>query len=359
MIPKQNEKLKSHICFVIPSLSAGGAERVVSILANYLVNNKFKVSIVCLVNNIMYPIDERISFICPDFKIPRTISTLIKVIHYYRKTIKRIKPDVILSYLEFYNEITMLSLIGIKKNIYLLDRNNPFLKDQNVAQTFLRKKLYPKADGVIVQTDSAGKFMKSKHLSNSVLVLPNPLSNITEDWNPSTHNVITCVGRMEIQKNHKYLIKAFSELPNEGWTLQLVGDGSLKKELEKYVDFLQLKNKILFLGLRKDVQYILSKSTIFAFPSLHEGFPNALLEAMAIGVPCISNNCDTGPSNLIINGDNGFLVDVDDIECFKEKLLLLMTSDKLREGFSMQAKKLRNIYAVENISKKLLAFINV
>lgn len=349
--------MNKHICFIIPSLSAGGAERVVSILANHFFSTNYRVSIVCLKNEVVYPIEKGVDIIFPDFKIPRKLGTLLKVACYYRKTINRIKPEIILSFLEFYNEITMLSLIGIKKKIYLFDRNNPYLKEQNILQTILRKYLYPKANGVVVQTQIAYDYIKQHKLNTNILVLPNPISDIKVDWMPGTNKIITCVGRLEAQKNQKYLIKLFSELPNDEWMLQFVGDGSLRNELEEFVKFLNLEDKVKFLGTRKDVQNILSESTIFAFPSLWEGFPNALLEAMAVGVPCISNNCNTGPSEIIQDGVNGFLVEIDNEEDFKNKLLLLMKNYELREEFSKNAKNIRSLYTANSISEKLIWFI--
>lgn len=349
--------MNKHICFFIPSLCAGGAERVVSILANHFASTNYRVSIVCLKNEVVYPIEKGIDIIFPNFEIPRKLVTLLKVAFYYRKTVEKIKPDVILSFLEFYNEITMFSLIGIKKRIYLFDRNNPYLKEQNILQTILRNYLYPKANGVIVQTRIAYDYVKQKKLNTKILILPNPISDIKVDWISGANKIITCVGRLEAQKNQKYLIKLFSELPNNEWILQFVGDGSLRKELEEYVKFLNLEQKVNFLGIRKDIQYILSESTIFVFPSLWEGFPNALLEAMAVGVPCISNNCNTGPSEIIQDGVDGFLVEVNNEEDFKNKLLLLMTNIELRNGFSNNAKKIRNFYTIDGISEKLLRFV--
>lgn len=349
--------MDKHICFIIPTISAGGAERVVSILANHLASKKYTVSIVCLVNDVVYPIDKRVHLIFPDFKILRKLSTLLNVIRYYRKIIRSIQPDIIISFLEFYNEILMLSLLGINKYVYLCDRNNPLLKIGSFAQLFLRKKLYPRANGIIVQTRRAEEFIKENSLSKNILVLPNPISDIYVEWNPGRNKIITCIGRLEPQKNHKYLLDVFSGVENGEWVLQFVGDGSLRGELVEYVKKLKLESKVRFLGLRSDIQEILAGSTIFAFPSLWEGFPNSLLEAMAVGVPCISNNCETGPSELIVDGDNGFLIDVGDVESFRGKLTQLMLDENLRKRFSDNGKKVRELYNVEGISRKLLGFI--
>lgn len=347
----------NHICFVIPSLGIGGAERVVSIFANYLSAKNYKISVICLKRDIFYKVNKKIDLYFPSFELNRRIITLFKVVCYNRKTIKETKPDVIMSFLEFYNEITMLSLLGVKKNIYLFDRSNPYLGEQNSFQRILRMFLYPLANGVIVQTERASKFIKQRKLNNNVLVLPNPISKITNEWNPGSNKIITCVGRMEISKNHKFLIKIFSELPNDEWTLQLVGDGSLRKELEELVRTLHLEEKVKFLGIRKDVQELLSKSTIFALPSLWEGYPNSLLEAMSLGVPCISNNCNTGPSDLIVDGENGYLADIDDPTNFKNKLTLLMTNCELREKFSVQSKSLRIANSEKLIVNNLMNYL--
>lgn len=350
--------MNKHICFVIPSLGFGGAERVVSVLANNFIARKYTISIVCLKNEVVYPIDKGVALIFPDFEITRRTATLIKVIYYYRKTIKRIKPDVILSFLEFYNEITMLSLLGIRKRIFLLDRSSPYLKEQNIAQTILRKVLYPRSNGIIVQTKRAAEIINIKKLNKNILILPNPLSEIKRDWNPMPDSkTIICVGRLEKQKNQKYLINIFNQLPNDGWVLQFIGDGSYKEELSEYVRALNLSDQVQFLGFRNDVQSLMSKSTIFAFPSLFEGFPNALLEAMAVGMPCISNNCPTGPAEIIQDGINGFLIDIGDSQEFIDKLSKLMTNPQLRSQISQEAKKIKSIYSIDFIIKKLELFI--
>jgi GalNAc-alpha-(1->4)-GalNAc-alpha-(1->3)-diNAcBac-PP-undecaprenol alpha-1,4-N-acetyl-D-galactosaminyltransferase len=347
-----------HICIILPSIGVGGAERVVSILANHLVSLDYNVSIICLVDDIAYKIDKKVCIVLPEFGLTRDIFTLFRVIKYYRNVVRDIRPDVILSFLEFYNEIVMLALLGIKKKVFLFDRNNPFLKQQNVLQSILRRILYPKASGVVVQTECAADYNKKLKLNSRIFVLPNPLSEINTMWDcDADRKSIICVGRLEKQKNQKYLIDVFSQIDNEGWFLRFVGDGSCRSELEMYVDATNLKNKVEFLGVRSDIQYLLSESTVFAFPSLWEGFPNALLEAMAVGIPCISNNCPTGPSDIIQDGVNGFLVEVGDINEFKKKLLMMMSDEGMRVVFSKNAKKMMSKYDVREITQDLLDII--
>lgn len=349
--------MNKHICIIIPDISIGGAERVVSILANYLKSKNFKISLILLYNRVDFSLNPNIQIITPTFEVKRNIIDIFKVIKYYRKSIRILKPDVIFSFLEFYNEIVMLSLIGLRKKIFLFDRNTPFLKSQNFLQKILRKKLYPKANGVIVQTKLSAKNIINKKLNSNVLVLPNPISKIEHEWKPNKNNIIVSVGSIEKQKNHKFLIDIFESINDKAWKLIFLGNGSLLTELKEYIKNLENGSNILFMGSRNDIKEKLLESSIFAFPSLWEGFPNALLEALALGVPCISNNCNTGPSELIENNKNGFLVEVNNFSEFKNKLMLLMNNDSLRTQFSKKNLHLSKKYSVEEISKILIEFV--
>ncbi len=108
----------------------------------------------------------------------------------------------------------------------------------------------------------------------------------------------------------------------------------------------------------KDVDELLNRSSIFAFPSILEGFPNALSEAMASGLPCVSFNCDTGPSDLINDGKNGYLVDVGDIDMFSLRLRNLMESESLRANIALEAIKIREQFHISKISNLFLDFLD-
>ncbi len=347
------------ICFIIPSLEIGGAEKVVSLLANNMVDKNFEITLICLFTKVDFPLDKRVNLLVPAFKVSRSIKSFLKTLRYYRRSIKRLKPDLIFSFLEFYNEIVMLSTLGLKQKTYLFDRNSPYMKPQNTVHAILRKLLYPMATGVVVQTSKALKLLQKEKLNKNILVLPNPISEINFEWQPNNDKIITVVGSLEEQKNHKYLIDIFFEVGNPDWVLQIVGEGSLRKALEDYINDLGMKDRIKLLGKRTDTYEILSKTTIFAFSSLWEGFPNALLEAVVMGVPSISNNCDTGPEEIIQDGISGFLVSPGDKEKYRKKLLFLMSDEQKRLDFSQQGKLSKKKYLLENISKKLLDFCGI
>ena len=345
------------ICICIPTVSVGGAERVVSILANHLVNEGYKISIVLLYDRVSFELDDKINIVKPPFELQRNFKHLIGIVKYYRRTIKELNPDVIFSFLEFYNEIVMLSLIGIEKRIFLFDRNTPYLKEQNGFQKVLKKYFYPKADGVVVQTELSAKNIIKKGLNKNVKVLPNPIRKMSHQWAPSTKKTIVSVGSLEPQKNHQYLIDIFAEINPKDWELHIIGGGSLHDDLTSQIERSKAEEKIKLLGIQKNVPEILSKSTIFAFPSLWEGFPNALLEALCVGVPCISNDCHTGPSELIQDNENGFLGELDNAQMFKDKLIRLMEDESLRDKFSKNSKNIEAKYSTEKVSISLTDFV--
>ena len=186
-------------------------------------------------------------------------------------------------------------------------------------------------------------------------MLYNPVKSIQFYTNIYPENIIINVGRLAPDK--KYLLKAFSKLNRNDWKLVILGDGSLRKDLEQLADSLNIKNQIYMTGAVSTVDEWLARASIFAFPSISERFPNALLEAMAAELPCISFDCDAGPRDIITNGKNGFLVKLYDIESFSDKLEQLTDNIDQRKKIGSLAKLYANRFNINNISVKFLDFI--
>ena len=150
------------------------------------------------------------------------------------------------------------------------------------------------------------------------------------------------------------LIRAFSRTKSRvHWSLEFIGDGPERVALEKLCDSLRLGNSVHFLGQRNDVDQLLLDSTIFAFTSLTEGFPNALAEALAAGCACISFDCPTGPSELIEHGVNGFLVEPGDEAEYAKLLQQLIGDADLRAKFSRKARKSMKKFEVGLVMQRL------
>ncbi|CAN0605851.1 unnamed protein product, partial [Ectocarpus sp. 12 AP-2014] len=140
-------------------------------------------------------------------------------------------------------------------------------------------------------------------------------------------------------KGQDIVIKAFSQINPSNWQLHLVGEGPKRKEYTNLINQLGMKDKILLTGRNNEISRYYLRSKIFVFPSRFEGFPNALTEAMYMGLPSISTDCPTGPSELIKDGMNGFLTPLNDINLFSEKIKELIDNTEMRDQMGRNAAK--------------------
>ena len=143
-----------------------------------------------------------------------------------------------------------------------------------------------------------------------------------------------------------------------GWVLHIIGDGNERGRLEVEVKFLGIEDSVVFHGHLKEFSKIYEKASIFVLPSLYEGFPNALLEAMSVPIACISTNCIAGPSDIIEHNVNGILVKPGSAEAIGEALARLMKSEPLRNRLAAEAYKVRTKFDFENLAQRYIAFIS-
>lgn len=350
--------MKTKILLVNNGLADGGIERASSSLANYFVSMGYTINVVSLFKREhFFTLNESISFIEPKFKgnhVSRIIY-LLRMMFYIRKKTKRIKPDVILAFGEWTNSFVVLALSGIRIPIYLSDRMSPIL-NLTFVHRFLKKRLYKKAAGIIAQTDYAKKILYERTNSKNIRVISNPVNCIDKVECIPQKRIVT-VGRLSIEKGHRFLIEAFAQIHDSSWVLTIVGDGQEKEKLEQLVDKLKIKERVIFYGHQKKISLQLSEAQIFVLPSLSEGFPNALLEAMSLPLACISSNCVAGPADIIENGVNGLLVDPGNVEALTLALNRLIENPELRKELAIEAYKIREKLAFERISEQYLNFI--
>lgn len=350
------------ICLIIPSLRHGGAERVISVLANeWAKNPECEVNLLLLTKqDHFYKIDSRVNIIEPDQSYTKNILSkliyTIWVFWFIRSNINKINPSAILSFCERYNNIVLLALLGSNKPVFISDRNNPN-NHLGFIHEFLRKKLYKNAKGIIAQTETAKKILAYKTRNKNINAIPNPLRTITEQ-DVVKENIIINVGRFEVQKNQKELIEIFANLKfKENWKLIIVGVGSLKEELQQLIQKYNLSNQVELVGFKENIDAYFQQAKIFAFTSIYEGFPNALSEAMANGLAPIAYDCPTGPSELIKDKINGFLIPLHQKEDFMIKLQKLIDEESLRDKFSEKAKLVNQTYSTNTVSQRYLKFI--
>jgi len=341
-------------------MQAGGMERVMSELISYFVGRgDIQVHIVLygITREIFYPLNGDMVVHKPQFKFINNYRFFLtlRTMAYLRSEIKKITPEVILSFGEYWNSFVLISLKWLPFPVYISDRCQP---DKTLGRfhDWLRKRLYPGASGIIVQTKKAADIYQAQFRHGNITIIGNPIRAINEKPEVQKENIVLTVGRLIQTKHHDKLIKLFLRISNPGWKLVIVGYDHLKQNvsesLYKIIRENQAEEKVVLAGKQSDVEYYYLRSRIFAFTSSSEGFPNVIGEAMAAGLPVIAFDCVAGPSEMIEDDKNGILIPLNDYKTFEEKLTLLMNDALLRSRLGEQARSDIRQYSIETIGER-------
>jgi len=357
---------KRILCLVLPSLQAGGMERVMSELAGYFCqHNNLEVHLILYGKNpeLHYGVPENIFVHKPVTYFNerfRTIYTLGRMV-FLRQTIKKINPDSVLSFGEYWNSFVLLALFGLSCPVYISDRCSPS-KKYSKFHSMLRKLLYPLSKGIIAQTEKARNLYMDQFRNNNICVIGNPIRQIPVIQNSiKDENIVLSVGRLIKSKNHDRLVELFSNIDNPDWKLVIVGGDALKQNnmsrLKDLIRSLNAESRIILTGYTTDLDKFYRESSIFAFTSESEGFPNVIGEALSASLPVVSFDCIAGPSEMISDGENGYLIPVNDYVLFSKRLEQLMTDKSLREMMGSKAKESIKKFSLESIGLKYREFI--
>lgn len=343
-----------------PSLQGGGIERALTTLSSHFVERGHKVVyIACRAGKHFYELNPQVIFREPSFV--HTASSRLKLLNYYktirfiRKQLKEFKPDTILSFGDIINPLALLANRGLDYPIYISDRISP-KQYLGRFKNFMKQITYRKATGIIAQSSFAAEYKRQVFGNNiNLRVIPNSLRKI-DSYDVEKKNWVIGVGRLSHEKGYDRLIEAFAKIEgHDEWNLVLVGDGPVRDQLEQQAKTLGIENRVEFLGMRKDVDHLLSESKIYVIPSRCEGFPNALCEAMASPLPCIA--FDSIAANLIENHVNGVVVPDGDIQGLADEMIALMDNEKIREKYAAEAIHIRKRLDPEKIGDEFLDFI--
>lgn len=352
--------IKKKIAFLIPSLSPGGAERVVVSLANKFAD-KFEVFLIVLnKTETVYIVEKEVNLIYLQEKYSPSTSLIEAIksnVIYVKKIIKIAKNnqiDLLIGFTTSVNILTVISSRLLKKPNLISERNNPEVYVPNTFWRILRNFWYPSANGLIVQTELIKGFYQKTIQESKIKIIPNPIDEIMlsarKDYS-ERENVILTVGRLDANKNQRLLIEAFANLKVDNWKLVIAGDGVLREEYKKLTATLGIADKVEFVGNVNNVSDYYNKAKIFVFTSNSEGFPNALLEAMSFGLPCISTDCPSGPSEIIKNSENGYLIEVNNRMQLEDQLTKLMNNPRLCKEFSDKALLSTDKFKIQEIYK--------
>ncbi len=349
--------MQKKITFFIGSMGHGGAQRVISLLCNELVKRFEEVEVLSYYNNpILYQLDERVHYrSVVDDNGTDIFRNIIWMRRYFKKNSK-----IVLSFLAPFNMIAIISLFFSNIPIIVADRNDPTKVPVTFWMRKLRDFLYCFADHVVVQTKKNqnyfGRIIKRK---SSVIYNPIDLKELQGSALKADKNKkIVSVARLEKQKNQKMLIRAFKQVlkKHSDYVLVLYGEGPYREELERFIKEEELVGVVQLPGNVPNVLKLERDAEIFVLSSDYEGMPNALLEAMCLGLPCISTRV-SGATDLIQDKLNGVLVDISNTDELASKMIEMVESKALREIYAKRAVLLADELKVNMITDRWMQLI--
>lgn len=346
------------LLLVIGSLECGGAERQLSDIANSLAAEGLEVIVATVTGpqiDDFYRLHEQVRrkhlvVPAPRVRVLSTIRMAQRRVGALRALVRELQPDAVLSFITESNVMTILACRGLRTRVVISERVQPALHTALPwTWKLLRKLTYRWADAVVAQTRDAAEWIRVK-CRKPALVIPNALRPLPQS-SAARDPLVIAVGRLAPQKGFDLLLRAFARASAEfsDWRLTIFGEGGERARLIQLSEDLQIAGRVTFAGQVQPIEPWLARAAIVAQPSRFEGFPNVVLEAMGMGAAVISSDCRSGPSDLIVDGVNGRLVPVEDIDSLTSALAELMGRPELRERFGREALQVRQRFEQQAI----------
>jgi GalNAc-alpha-(1->4)-GalNAc-alpha-(1->3)-diNAcBac-PP-undecaprenol alpha-1,4-N-acetyl-D-galactosaminyltransferase len=349
-----------HIILLVSTLRGGGAERAVSEMANYWVRRCWSVTIVTWTRADdldVYPVDAAVQRLYLGVASASTgLCTAVynnaRRISVLRGALNVTKPDVLLSFMDTNNVAALIAARGTGIPVVIAERSDPAANTMtNRMWRMLRRITYSWADAAVAQTRKAAEWVTVRCGVNCEEV-PNALRALPiADVGAPREDVVLSVGRLSAEKDICTLLRAFARARRlrPSWRLVIVGDGPQRVELEELAASLNIAASVTFAGFVSHPELLMQRAAIYVLSSRFEGFPNALLEAMAMGAAVVSSDCDSGPRELIKDGINGRLFSPGDEDGLAAILSELMRTEALRRSLGAEAMQIRERFAPERI----------
>ncbi|MBQ9926661.1 MAG: glycosyltransferase [Lachnospiraceae bacterium] len=357
---------KKHIAMLIGTLNKGGAERVMVNLADYFVEKGYAVTLVTQYQaETEYPLNPKVKRVFSE--ITQEEVTGNRIINFKRRFCKlrniwiKERPDVILSFIGKNNMMAILTSRGLGIPVAVSVRGEPGEEYYNRIMRIGAKKLFALADGVILQTKQCFEFFPV-NVQKKAVILRNPVSKsfFRERYEGEREKIIVSVGRVDANKNHEMLIRAFSGIAEQfpDYRVIIYGEGECREKLINLTKKLKLSERILLPGNIEDVAEAIYKTRVFVLTSDTEGSPNTLIEAMIMGLTVIATDCPCGgPADLISDWENGILTPVRDVDGLQENLQKVLSDLQKADELGVAARKTGDIYREERVYREWEEFL--
>lgn len=317
------------ITFVTSTLHFGGSERVMALLANSFSERGYDVELICINKHlVLYPIQENVRLFFVEDEVGKSY---LKKAKWLRNHIKTEKTDVVIAFMLEVFCMTLFSLIGVDIPVISSERIDPHFFGR--AKGFMRWVLLRRTTHLVVQTQQIKSFY-SNALQKRTTVIHNPVTDKVFDISPTVkQDRLIAVGRLAYQKNYPMMFDVFKRLMDDfpSYCLVIYGEGPQRGELEKQVSSMKLQERVFFAGKTENIIEEMNKSKVFLMTSDYEGMSNAMLEALCVGLPIVTTDV-SGASDLVVNGENGFITPCRDIDSFIHALKAVLSDEELMKS---------------------------
>ena len=362
---KQIRKFAGKIAFYIGSLNKGGAERVFVNLADYFTKQGYRVYMVTQYRkedeyDLPGGVERILSDLTPEETTENRIINFWRRMKKLRGIWKRTEVDLVLSCAGKNNFMTIVTTAFTKTLPVVSVVAEAKEEYPGKLMRFLANLLFPHAAGVILQTERAKEFF-SKRVAKTAVILPNSLNPdfIKARYRGKREKQIVSVGRLDANKNHEMVIRAFAKVAERypEYTLTIYGDGELRSMLEELVAALELSGKVFLPGVVSDIALRIEKASLFLHTSYSEGMSNALIEALALGLPVIATDVPSGGTvELIEHGVNGFVIPPGDQKALEEAMEKLLSDPELADRLGEEATAIQKRLAPERVNAMWQAY---
>jgi GalNAc-alpha-(1->4)-GalNAc-alpha-(1->3)-diNAcBac-PP-undecaprenol alpha-1,4-N-acetyl-D-galactosaminyltransferase len=349
------------ILLVCSSLTSGGAERVLSTLANFWDSQGWEIDVFIISKeNSFYQLNNTITLTSSKRYYQSGTLNFFRQLYDIRQCVKQSHPDVVISFLNIMNIATLLATIGLKTPIIISERNNHDSLKSKFWNT-LRHLTYPLTQGMVVLSQYD---FNQYHKINDKVIIFNPLDikTLQKVSLEKKEKSIIAVGSLHPQKGFDLLIQALApiktQLLKHGWRVEIIGKGQERNRLLSMIEAHQLQNLVHLIGEKKNIFDYYQKASIFILSSRYEGFPNVLNEAMAHGCASVAFDCKTGPSEMIQHQINGLLTPAQNIDILGKNILKLVKEKALRQKFFYASIKIREKNSLPKISQEWKNYIH-
>jgi glycosyltransferase involved in cell wall biosynthesis len=342
--------LPSGVAVVIHSLSGGGAERTAARLASHWAGQGLDVTLITLdtADKDIYAVHERVrrvglGLMSVSASRWQAVRNNVSRVMLLRRAIRDSRAGSVVSLTEKMNVTTLLACARTPLNVVICERTDPRHHHIGRFWSWLRRRTYPRCRGLVVQTEGVRTWARAMVRNRPVYVIPNaawaePAQQLAPRSPGEPHRIIG-LGRLADHKGFDLLAESFARVAprHPDWNLEIHGEGDQRQLLEQFRAKHGLEERLALPGWNHNPQEALARGSLFVLPSRYEGFPNALLEAMAVGLPCISFDCESGPREILRHEVDGLLVPAQDVDAMARAMERLMSDPQLRAQFGKRS----------------------